>query len=122
MKKYKKVDTLSLSLEECELKQYFRAMSLDSSRLFFRQRALTVTSCRMHYRSDKTNISEAFQCISCKSEGKKFIVDQISHWAVCSSYSHLKSIDNVYESDEALCDFYKKVIHFRRGNEQNFQN
>ena len=90
MKQYKKVDNLSLSLEEFGIKDYFKTMSLNSSRTWFRHRARTMTSCRIDYRNDKDNISNAFRCIECKSKGK-FFIDQISHWSVCDSYSFLKT-------------------------------
>ena len=114
MEKYKKVDSLSLSLEEYKTKDYFKTMSLESSRMFFRYRSQTVTSCRMHYRNMEENIKGVYSCISCQNRGEYFQIDQISHWFVCSSYSHLKPMENVYESDEALSEFLIKVVQYRK--------
>ena len=115
MQRYKKVDVLSLSLEDFEMKTYFKSMNIESSRIFFRHRSQTMTSCRTHYRSDERNISEVFNCFSCQSQGKSSI-DQLSHWVSSDCYSHLKTEELSGSSDEALCEFYRKVIQFRREN------
>ena len=120
MKKYKKVDSLSIALEEFGLKDYFRNISLESSRLNFRRRSQTVTSCRLHYPSEKTNISEEFNCIACTSQGISRI-DQISHWAVCESYLHLQTEAMKNGADEALIEFYGKVIQMRKESQQLYK-
>ena len=46
MYKYKKIDATSLSLEEYGIKSYFKELSLEDSRIKFRERSSTMTSCR----------------------------------------------------------------------------
>ena len=112
---YKKVDCLSLALEDFGIKNYLRMMNLESSRIFFRHRSQTMTSCRIQYGSDERNISDAFNCFSCQAAGK-FFIDQLSHWTNCFSYSHLKTDGMNLNSDEDLCIFYWRVIQYRREN------
>ena len=120
MKRYKKVDSLSLPLEDFKKKEYFKTMDIHPLRIRFRERTKTLTSCRLHYRSDKENISRAFSCISCEKKGdKKLNIDQLSHWYVCDSYTHLKAKDSGGDPDQTLCDFYMRVIKFRQESEEN---
>ena len=90
-KKYKKMDHLSLSCEDYEVKPYFYELSLALSRVKFRERALTVKHCRLHFSSDKQFLKSAFVCPSCSkdNEGPQFY-DQLSHWRSCSSYEYLR--------------------------------
>ena len=55
-KKYKKIDSLSLSEEEYELKEYFTNYNLKMARLKFKERSSTMSHCKTHYPSDKNNI------------------------------------------------------------------
>ena len=112
MKQYKKVDVSSLCLEEFQMKEYFKTMNLSSSRINFRRRSLTMTSCRMSYRNEQRNISEAFVCIGCRSK-----IDQLSHWTVCPSYLQFLPKKATELNDTELCHFYEKIINHRRDHE-----
>ena len=92
-KGYKKLDSLSLSCEDYEVKSYFYNLNLAQSCVKFRQRSLTMTHCRMHYLSQY--LKTAFVCPSC-TEGnsndyqKPMFFDQLSHWTVCSKYAKMR--------------------------------
>ena len=119
MRRYKKVDTLELSLEEYQMKDYFLTMTLEFSRLTFRSRSLTMNTCRMHYRNSQRNISDAFVCFSCKSSKPGHPkIDQLSHWVICPRYSQFHNSLSVIKSDVELCELYKKVINYSRENEE----
>ena len=110
IKSYKKLDYLELALEEFEMKDYFLKLDLETSRIKFRVRSQTVSTCSTHYSNEYTNIKSMFECREgCGS------VDSIFHWNNSLCYAHLKST-NMTGSDEELCKFYSRVIKFRVQN------
>ena len=107
-KKYKKIDYLSLSCEEFELKDYFCDLDLARARIKFRDRANCMSTCKRHYPSEE-NIVKMFLCESCDSDK----VDNISHWRQCSAFSHFRQ-DRDLGSDTDLISYYQDIINLRR--------
>ena len=106
MKSMKKLDYIELSLEDFKLKDYFSELNLDLSRIKFRSRSLTMTSCATHYPSDDKFIKSMFEYKnSCGN------IDGLTHWKYRNCFSHL--IPQNLEDDRQLCQFYKNIIQPR---------
>ena len=106
MKRMKKLDSVELSLEDFKLKDYFSELTLELSRIKFRSRSLTMTSCATHYPSDEKFIKSGFECKnSCGN------IDGLIHWKYGNCYSHL--MPQNLDDDRQLCEFYKKIIQLR---------
>ena len=108
-KRYKMINSTSLSLEEFELKEYFINLDLARARLKFRERANCMNTCKRNYSSDYNHIRTMFNCESCKSNK----VDVISHWRECSSYEQFRLNRNL-GSDFGLMSYYQDIINFRK--------
>ena len=108
------MDHLSLSCENYEVKPYFYKLNLALSRVKFRERALTVKYCRLHFSSDKQFLKSAFVCPSCSkdSEGPQFY-DQLSHWRTFSSYEYLRNKYKDLSDDFQLSQYYSDIIQLR---------
>ena len=107
MKSSKKLDELSLSLEEFKLKDYFTELSFENIRIKFRERSKTMTTCRTHYPSDQENIKLMFECPNrCGN------IDSLLHWRSCTFYRQFRESKNM-ENDKQLGEFYKSVINLR---------
>ena len=107
-KNYKKIDSVSLSIEELEIKDYFSELDLPRARMKFRERANCLKTCKRHYSNDLYNMKTMFLCDSCDSDS----VDVTSHWRLCEQYEHLRQNKNL-ESDLDLMSYYQEVINFR---------
>ena len=104
---YKKVDSLSLAVEDYERKTYFNKLNLAQSRLKFRERSQCMTTCKVDYPSDQNNIKSLFICNHCTK------IDNLSHWRECPRYSEFresKSLDN----DVDLVNYYQQIINLRK--------
>ena len=106
IKQYKKLDFFELGSEEYKVKDYFSKLDLESSRMKFRVRSQTVTSCATHYPSDPENIRNMFEC-----REKCTFIDSIFHWENSDCYKDLKMSNPT--TDQELCLFYKRVIQHR---------
>ena len=106
MKMLKKLDYIELSTEEFGIKDYFLNLNLELSRVKFRARSFTMTSCATHYPNNEQFIKSMFEC-----HHKCGNVDSLLHWQVCIHYSHLAPAN--LEDDRQLCQFYLKVIKLR---------
>ena len=103
---YKKIDYVSLALEEYETKSYLYNLNLAQARIKFRERSSCMKFCRTHTSSDETNIKAMFQCFNCSK------VDVLSHWRTCKSYENLRQNKNL-EKDEDLMKYYQEIIQIR---------
>ena len=103
---YKKVDSLSLGVEEYESKPYFNTLNLAQARLKFRERSSCMKFCRTHASSDAGNIKALFQCFNCPK------IDVLSHWRTCQSYAKLRNNRNL-DSDVDLLAYYQDIIQLR---------
>ena len=110
MKNFKKVDKVGMSLEESQLKEYFKRLNLENGRVKFRSRAKTMTSCKTHYPGEEEYIKNLFQCNHPCGR-----IDSLETWKSCPFYSHLKESKNL-DDDEDLCEFYRSVIQMRMEN------
>ena len=110
--KYKKLDQLSLSIEEFGLKDYFSILSLDQARVKFRERAKCLRTCKLHYPSDWLNIKTMFKCRHCED-----IDSGDGHWKTCSGYKHLRDNKNLDDISQ-LISYYQEVIKMRDEDEQ----
>ena len=111
MKDSKKVDEISMSLEEFELKDYFKKLNLENGRIKFRSRAKTMTSCATHYPGDENHIKNLFQCIHPCGR-----IDSLETWKSCPFYTSLKESKKI-DDDEDFCEFYKSVVRKRMENQ-----
>ena len=105
---YKKIDYLSMAAEEYRTKDYFYKLDLQKARLKFRVRSNCVSSCKLHYKSDKKNIETMFIC----PQKQCSYVDSLSHWSQCKSYEHLRDFRDLSD-DFQLLSFYQDVINLR---------
>ena len=110
--KYKKLDHLSLSIEEFGMKEYFSILSLDQARVKFRERAKCLKTCKLHYPSDWLNIKTMFKCRHCDD-----VDSGDGHWKICMGYKHLRedrNLDDIFQ----LINYYQDVIRMRDEDEQ----
>ena len=89
------------------MKDYFHNLNLEFSRIKFRARSLTMTSCSSHYPSDPANIKKLFEC-----DEKCNSIDSLFHWENSDCYMKFKKSDQ-FSSDLELCEFYKCIINHR---------
>ena len=82
--KYKKIDTLSLECEDYGIKDYFFKLSLEDSRVKFRERSGCLKTCRTACPSDIENIKANYKCFHCPDLDTGAI-----HWISCRYYSKL---------------------------------
>ena len=108
---YKKVDSLSLAVEEYEIKNYLNELNLAQARLKFRERSSCMKFCRTHASSDQGNIKARFQCFACSN------VDVLSHWRTCLSYANLRRNRDL-DSDVDLLAYYQDIILLRSTEEE----
>ena len=112
MSKYKKLDSNSLALEECGMKEYFRTLNLSDARLKFRIRSKCVNTCQTHFPSHQGYIMNSFRCNNCS----EFEIDQLSHWHRCKLFKDkFGEIDN--NDEKSIIQFYRNVIKFRHEQE-----
>ena len=104
---YKKIDHLSLSVEEQGMKSYFSDLNLRQARIKFRERASRMKECKRHYSSDHNNIKSMFLC-PCNSDK----VDVLSHWKVCKLYEKFRESRDL-NSDVDLISYYQDIIAAR---------
>ena len=118
-KRYKKLDYLSLSCEDYEVKPYFYQLNLALSRIKFRERSLTMKYCRLHFSSDKEYLKSAFACPSCQNENDNQVTfyDQLSHWRVCSKYASMR-ISKDLDDDFQLTNYYSQIIKLRASEQE----
>ena len=108
-RKYKKIDTLSLECEEYEMKSYFFSLSLQDSRMKFRERSGCLKTCRVACPSDPANIKAAFKCYECDD-----LDTGPSHWLNCRVYSKIITERNLdISKDLDLMQYYKLIIQLR---------
>ena len=104
---YKKLDYISLSLEDYELKDYFCSLDLERARMRFKERSGCVSTCRRQFSSEF--IRRSFYCPSCNTQS----VDVIKHWVRCSSYQKFL-ISRDIQTEKGLLSFYLDVINYRK--------
>ena len=109
---YKKLDSLSLACEEYKRKDYFNELNLAQSRLKYRERSRTLSTCRFDYSSDQANIKALYQCFHCSQ-----IDIGGSHWRVCEGYSRFRMNKNL-ENDVDLVTYFKQIIELRKNEIQ----
>ena len=80
MYKYKKIDAVAMSLEEYGLKLYFKDLTLEDSRIKFRERSSSMTSCRSHYHNIQENFHNNYGCYQCIE------TDTLQHWKYSKCY------------------------------------
>ena len=107
LEKYKKVDALSLSLEKFEMKQYFKDLSLENSRMKLRERSLMMNYCRSHYHNDRKNISKNYRCFHCME------IDSLEHWRYSKCYENMRKNKDLSQ-DIHLVQFYLQIIELRK--------
>ena len=114
MKKYKKLDVLSQSAEEYELKPYFKNMSLALSRVNFRVRCNTVSHCRLHFPSHPRYFSQMFSCPEgcLEPDSRGPLLDSLNHWSVCSRYASWRRGSDLSEPNQLL-QYYLTIIKHR---------
>ena len=107
--KYKRINTLSLECEEFEIKDYFFKLSLEESRVKFRERSGCLKTCRTASPSDMDNIKTSYKCFHCNDIDMGPI-----HWISCSFYSKLITTKRLNLNDDAqLIKYYKDIIKIR---------
>ena len=107
-KKYKKLDFLSLALEEEGIKKYFFNLDLAGSRMKFKERSNCVSTCKDSYRSQ--NLTSMF-CDFCTSKS----ICNLSHWRTCSGYSKLR-ISRDLSQDSHLVSYLQDIIELRKSD------
>ena len=112
IKKYKKLDFNSLSLEEFGLKDYFFSLNLSDSRLNFRVRSKCVNTCQSHFPSKSEYVMNSFQCPQCS----ELEIDQLSHWHQCYFFKNMMEKVNTKDEKSVLI-FYRSAIKFRQDQE-----
>ena len=114
-KKYKKLDEIELATEEYGMKEYFIELNLSQARLKFRERCLSMYTCKCHFSSmrfsqpENRDLNSLFLCEDCDSGS----VDVLSHWRTCSGlakYHYQRRL----EDDVQLAAFYADVISHRQ--------
>ena len=106
---YKKIDYLSMAAEEYGIKDYFLKFDLARARLKFRERSQCMTTCKLHFPSDKHNIETMFIC----PEDECLSIDSLSHWSRCIGYAHLRQSRDLSD-DFHLLSYYQDIINLRR--------
>ena len=107
-KKYKKIDHLSMAVEDYKIKDYFFHFNLAKARIKFKERSNCMSTCKTHYTSDRRNIDTMFLCPQEKCDK----IDSLSHWRMCRSYLHLRKNRNL-DDDHDLMSYYQDVIKLR---------
>ena len=113
-KKYKKIDYLSMSNEDYGIKDYFLKYDLSRARLKFKERSQCMTTCKVHYQSDKQNLETMFICPQTQCDS----IDTLLHWRKCRSYTHLRENRNL-DDDFDLLNYYQDVINLRLNDLEN---
>ena len=107
-KRYKKLDYVSLSLEEYQLKDYFLNLDLARGRLKFKERSSSMTSCKRQFPNQY--VKTTFFCSDCLTEEK---VDVLQHWSHCICYSKFSKSRDLRDEGQLL-SFYLDVINYRK--------
>ena len=108
-RKYKKIDYLSLAEEDYGTKEYLFRYDLAKARIKFKERSNCMTTCKVHYPSDRKNLESVFKC----PEGECASLDTLSHWRKCQPYEHLRENRNLND-DYDLLSYYQDVISLRQ--------
>ena len=107
-KNYKKLDFLSLAVEETGIKKYFFNLDLAGSRMKFKERSNCVSTCKDSYRSQ--SLTSMF-CDFCTSKS----ICNLSHWRICSGYSRFR-ISRDLSLDSHLVAYLRDIIEFRKSD------
>ena len=110
-KKYKKLDYLSLSLEEAGIKEYFLNLDLAGARMRFKERSNCVSTCKDSYRSK--HLTSMF-CNFCSSKS----ICNLNHWRICSGYSQYR-ISRDLSLDSHLVAYLQDIIELRKSELEN---
>ena len=136
---YKKLDYNKLSLEKFEMKEYFRSMNIQQSRLYFKIQSLVTPTVRAHFKSDKKFRSEKWICIDCRTlksnkqssskdknesvevmiDNRQYIgyTDTLDHLNFqCSANEDLKRGKHVIGNAKDCVQFFHQVIQRRMNN------
>ena len=118
--KYKKIDEFSLAIEEEGVKEYFSQLTLEESRLKFRDRASCLRTCKRQFSSERfsnhsKNLKTLFLCENCPPGSEK--VDVPSHWHSCPGLEIFK-FQRDLSQDSGLLSFYQDIIDYRLSQEE----
>ena len=102
-----------MSNEEYRIKEYFLRYDLARARLKFKERSNCMTTCKVHYPSDKRNLETMFVCPQEKCNN----FDTLLHWKKCRFYSHLRENRNL-DNDCDLLSYYQDVISLRLSDQE----
>ena len=85
MKSYKKFDYFQRKDEDFEMKEYFKVLSLEKSRIKFSLESKMTRTVRTHFFGDKTFADKLWVCQNCEKA-----TDSIPHIKICPSFAHLR--------------------------------
>ena len=112
-KGYKKINALSLSVEEYKQKDYFSQLNLSQARMKFRERSLSLTVCKRHFSSErfskgKYDLKSLFLCEFCDLE----MVENLSHLRCCPGYK-IYHFQRDLQVDSDLVAYFQDILQMR---------
>ena len=135
IQKYKKISFEECSNEKFEMKSYFKTMTIDRSRLFFKVQVSMTPTIRLSYKSNKKFRAEKWVCTDCMSdnpsvnqsvsEEEKVTVtissrtytgfpDSNQHQMLhCRANEDLRKGKNVMENENDCVEFFQQLIQRR---------
>ena len=108
MKSYQKVDYFERKNKNFEVKEYFKTMTLENSRVNFGLRNQMTRTIQSHFSSDKAYSKELWTCRDCKSK-----IDSIFHAKNCIFFENLRQKYPNLDSDDQLVEYFKEIIKIR---------
>ena len=103
----KGMQSSSVVIEKCELKEYFKLYNVEDVRLKFRLRTMMVDA-KLNFKNKKDYSSELWLCDSCSC----FIETQ-SHLLWCPAYQSLRTNKNM-NNDRDMINYIRKVLEIRQ--------
>ena len=112
MKTYKKFDYFQRKDEVFEMKEYFKVMKLEDSRIKFSLESKMTRTVRTHFFGDKNYAEKLWVCQNCEKA-----TDSISHLKVCPSFAHLRE-NRDFNCDLQLTDYFKEIVKQRMDEDE----
>ena len=108
LKEIEKLDKVKeYSVENFELKEYFKTLNLNDARNIFKFRSKMTQYVKRNYSHDKRNIDSLWKCDSCKQ-----CIDTQSHMMWCEAYRGIRENLN-FNDNKDLALYIGKVLDIR---------
>ena len=111
MKSYKKIDYFQKKQEPFEIKEYFKTMKLNESRMLFSLNSKMTKTVKSHFYRDKKFANDLWSYQICQK------IYTILHIQICPSYSHLQKNKDL-NNDHHLAEYFNQVLKIRQSLEE----